>query len=87
MKSMMSNMMSRMHCRPKRVLENMKNEGFGDKVRLVCFSALMGSIAVMYQGWFDNVLMRAGQYQETALANGLTFEDYWIEGSQQDRLF
>ena len=61
MKDMMKPSM-KLTLKPSDLKENIATEGWGHKARIICFAALMGTIASSYNRMFDNVLMRSAQW-------------------------
>ena len=68
--------MEKMKMRPADLKETCERETKHHKLKIVCLSALMGSIAITYQSYFDNLVMRSGMFQQHALAGKVRQIDY-----------
>ena len=72
----MKNFFSKFCFKPSQLKNNCENEGKVHKAKIICFSVAMGLVAGSYQGFFDNLTYRSGQFQAAAMAGSLTFADY-----------
>ena len=72
----MKNFFSKFCFRPKDIKANCENEGKVHKAKIICFSVAMGLVAGSYQGFFDNLVYRSGQFQANAMAGGAAFLNY-----------
>lgn len=59
--------------KPSDIKHCVENEPRVHKVRIVCFSLLMGAIAGSYEWFFNSVVMRSTQMQYLALAGEYSF--------------
>ena len=69
-------MQMKMSYKPADIKDCCENESMGHKVKIVGFSLLMFGIATSYQGFFDNLVYRAGIFQQRALAGQENFTDF-----------
>ena len=64
----MKNFFSKFCFRPKDLKANCDSEDKVHKAKIICFSIAMGMVAGGYQGFFDNLVYRSGQFQKSAMA-------------------
>ncbi len=62
--------------KPRDVRSLIEEEKWTDKLRICGFAVVMGSVASFYQGYFDNLVYRSGQWQGAALAGEVAWLDY-----------
>ena len=58
----MKNFFSKFCFRPKDLKANVENESKVHKAKIICFSLAMALVAGSYQGYFDNLVYRSGQF-------------------------
>ena len=71
---MMSKMASQFAFKPRDLKSNVENESNVHKARVVGFSLAMASFASLYSTYFDNLVMRANQAQQAAMAGETGYE-------------
>lgn len=78
-------MMKDMRFKPKDLKELVEQEPRSHKIRIVCFSLLMGAISGTYRYFFDSVVARSAGMQMQALAQSaeLKFPDYIDPNSRE----
>ena len=69
-------MKNMMVMKPRDVRSLIEEEKWTDKLRICGFAFAMGTVASFYQGYFDNLVYRANQYQGAALAGEVAWLDY-----------
>ena len=72
----MMKMKNSMVMKPRDVKEAICEERWYDKTRIAGVALVMGTMASMYQGYFDGLVYRSGQFQAAALAGQKSWRDY-----------
>ena len=72
----MKNFFSKFCFKPSQLKNNCENEGKVHKAKIICFSIAMGLVAGSYQGFFDNLTYRSGQFQAQAMAGLKPFANF-----------
>jgi len=76
-------MKNSMVMKPRDVKECISEEKWFDKTRIAGVALVMGTIASTYQGYFDGLVYRSGQFQAAALAGEKSWMNYdqasWLD--------
>lgn len=67
-------MMGRFVFKPRDLKASCESEGWGHKVKIVCFSFTMAAISGTYQSYFNDLVYRSGIYQQHALAGEADYQ-------------